>query len=223
MADERDRHVRRGPKEYAYAMLALLPTGLAWPREADSVLVRTVNGLAAVYGFVDGRAADLLERESDPRATIELLPDWERNWGLPDPCLAEPLTISDRQIALVAKMTMLGGQSREFFYKLADKIGYTIHIGEFSPWTFGLSECGMTDDGAGKHYPRWEIGPPEIRFYWTIEVGAVRWTYWRYGSAELGFDPHCRIALATDLECIFRRYKPAHTDIVFDYSELIET
>jgi uncharacterized protein YmfQ (DUF2313 family) len=216
----RDRHHRRGPEDYASAMLSLLPTGQAWPRAPDSTLVLTIQGLAYYYGHVDGRAADLLERESDPRATLELLPDWERNWGLPDPCLAEPLTIADRQIALVLKMTMMGGQSRQFFIDLAAAIGYTITIGEFSPWTFGLSECGMTDDGAGKHYPRWEIGPPEIRFYWTIHVGAVRYTWWRYGSAEIGVDPHCRIGVATDLECILRRYKPAHTDIIFDYSEL---
>jgi uncharacterized protein YmfQ (DUF2313 family) len=222
MVDDRDRHIRRGPDDYAYEALALLPYGEAWPREPDSTLVRFVTGLFYYYGFVDSRAADLLERESDPRITIELLPDWERNWGLPDPCLAEPLTIADRQIALVTKMTMQGAQSRQFFIDLAAKLGYTINaIGEFSPWTFGLSEVGMTDDNAGRHYPRWEIGPPEIRFYWTIHVGAVRVTWWRYGSAEIGVDPHARIALATDLECIFRRYKPAQTEIIFDYSEVI--
>lgn len=213
-----DRHIQRDGDDYAIALASLLPWGVAWPRESDSTLMRTVHGLAYVYGYVDQRAHVLLARESDPRLTLELLPDWERNWGLPDPCLSEPLAIADRQKALVMKMTMIGGQSREFFYDLAKELGYKIGIREFSPWTFGISETGPTDDGTGTNYPRWEIGPPEIRFYWTIKVGEVRVTWWRYGTAEIGRDPHAYIALATDLECMFNRYKPAHTMIIFDYT-----
>ena len=213
-----DYHVQRGPDDYTHALAALLPTGQAWPRAPDSTLMLTIKGLAHIYGQVDFRAHILLTRESDPRLTLELLPDWERNFGLPDPCLAEPLTVADRQKILVLKMTMLGGQSRKFFYQLARDLGYTIGIREYSPWTFGISEVGPTDDGTGTNYPRWEIGPPEIRFYWTIKVGEVRLSWWRYGSAIIGLDPHCYIGLATDLECIFNRYKPAHTEIIFDYT-----
>jgi uncharacterized protein YmfQ (DUF2313 family) len=214
----RDRHVRRSGDDYAVQLAALLPQGIAWSREPDSVLMKVIRGLAQIFGFVDSRAADLLERESDPRITLELLPDWERNWGLPDPCLSEPLSIADRQKALVTKMTWLGGQSRQFFYDLAHEIGYDIGvIHEFSPWTFGISECGLTDDGLGR--PRWEIGPPEIRFYWTVHVGSVRLTWWRFGAAEFGTDPHCRIAAPTDIQCLFDRYKPAQTQIVYDFTE----
>ena len=94
-----DRHIRRSGSDYTEAFLALLPQGQAWPKHApDSILVQGVTGLCDFWGFVDGRAADLLERESDPRLTIELLPDWERNWGLPDPCYTAPLTIDERQL-----------------------------------------------------------------------------------------------------------------------------
>src|SRR5262245_51830939 len=82
----RDRHVRRSGDDYAQAFLRLLPTGQAWPRSTESTLVQVCEGLCDYYGYVDSRAGDLLERESDPRATIELLPDWEKAWGLPDPC-----------------------------------------------------------------------------------------------------------------------------------------
>lgn len=213
-----DRHIRRGADDFAEAFAALLPTGLAWSRDPDDVLMKLIAGLSGIWGYVDSRSADLLERESDPRVTLELLADWERNWGLPDECVAEPLTIADRQTALITKMTMLGAQSRAFFIGLAAALGYTVTITEYAPWMFGISEFGMTDDGTG--YPRWEIGPPEMRFYWTVHVGAVRLTWWRFGSAELGVDPHLRIALATDLECVIRRNKPAHTEVLFDYSGL---
>lgn len=213
-----DRHIRRGQDDYAAALTALLPSGDAWPRDPGSVLMRVVRGIAGVFGFVDARAADLLERESDPRATIELLPDWERNFGLPDACVAEPITVGDRQKALVVKMTTLGGQSRDFFVDLAASIGYTIRITEYAPFMCGVSECGDTTDEFGD--ARWEIGPPEIRFYWTVHVGLARLTWFRMGAGELGVDHHLEIGLATDLECLLRRYKPGHTDILFDYSGL---
>ena len=83
---ERDRHVRRDGNDYAQALANCCRAGLAWPREPDSVLMKTVSGLAQVFGYVDSRAGDLLERETDPRITLEMLHDWERNWGLPDEC-----------------------------------------------------------------------------------------------------------------------------------------
>jgi uncharacterized protein YmfQ (DUF2313 family) len=213
-----DRHVRRDSEAYVEALIGLLPQGSAWPRDPEAVLMKTVTGLAGIWGNVDGRAADLLERESDPRMTLELLPDWERAFGLPDKCLAEPVGIAERQVALVARITFLGAQSREFFIALAKLIGYDITIREYAPWMFGISECGETSDDTG--YWRWEIGAPEMRFAWTIFVNTTRIVWWRYGSAEIGIDPHLRIGLATDLECIIRRYKPAHTEVFFDYSRL---
>src|SRR5262245_6166360 len=138
MAGAGDRHVRRSGRDYAHALLSLLPQGQAWPKAPDSTLTLTVNGLAEYWGFVDGRTADLLERESDPRATFELLTDWERNWGLPDPCIKNPPSdIRLRRIALVEKMTMLGGQSRGFFIGVAAKLGYTVTISEHAPYMCG--------------------------------------------------------------------------------------
>src|SRR6516225_7957252 len=128
-----DRHIRRSGDDYASALLSLLPQGQAWPRHSLSILVETCFGLCEYWGFVDGRAADLLETESDPRATLELLPDWERNWGLPDPCVTTPQSIEARRIALVMKMTMLGGQSRQFFVDVAQTLGYQITITEYLP------------------------------------------------------------------------------------------
>src|SRR6516225_1826777 len=141
-----DVHVRRSGSDYAQAMLELLPQGQAWPRSLDSTLVKSVDGLADYYGTVDARAADLLEQESDPRKTVELLPDWERNWGLPDPCFQSTPTISMRQKMLVFKMTLLGGQSRDFFINdvAMGMLGYTITISEYAPFMAGVSNCGDT-------------------------------------------------------------------------------
>jgi uncharacterized protein YmfQ (DUF2313 family) len=207
-------------------MLSLLPRGQAWPRYIGSTLVQTIDGLAGYWGFVDSRAADLLEIESDPRTTFELLPDWERAWGLPDPCFADPLTIAARQQILVLWMTMLGAQSRQFFIDiLASRLGYTVTITEFAPFMAGVSNCGDTRPLPLDPNPligdfRWYIGPPEMRFYWTVHVGLARLLWFRASSGQAGVDPHLRIGLAEDLECLLRRWKPAHTELVFDYSSL---
>ena len=137
-----DNHVRRGQEEYSWAFQGYLPQGIAWPRWPDSVLMQTVNGLAGILGYCDSRAADLLERESDPRQTVEMLDWWERAWGLPDPCYAGPSTIGERQNALVLRMTLMGGQSRQFFIDTAAFLDYDISITEYRPFMVGIDGAG---------------------------------------------------------------------------------
>lgn len=49
------------------------------------------------------------------------------------------------------------------------------------------------------HY-RWQLGPRELRYYWLVDLNHV----------------------LTGIECIFRRYKPAHTDVVFTYRSKLD-
>ena len=225
-----DRHVRRSGSDYTHAFLQLLPQGQAWPREPGSTLVRTCDGLSEYWGFVDGRAADLLERESDPRKTIELLPEWERAWGLPDPCFPSATTIGERQRMLVLYMTWLGGQSRQYFIDLMAWLGYTIEIQEFAPFMAGISQVGDTrptkldEHGVrvidtSKNF-RWYIGPDTLRFYWTIEVGQVGLIWFRAASGQAGVDPHLKFAVPEELQCLLNRWKPAQTAVVMDTSAL---
>lgn len=242
----KERWVQRTSDEYAEGFNNLLPQGVAWPREPDAVLQKVVQGLARVWGDdVEGISALLLTIESDPRITANLLPEWERAFGLPDLCVAEPLTIDARRTALVQRMTLLGAQSREFMIAIAATIGYAITITEYRPFMVGIDRVGdnrTIGDGTGtqvdqfgrpildalglpltlgeySEYP-YVLGPPENRFYWTVHVGRARLSWFRVTSGEVGVDPHLRIGLATDLECLLRRYKPAHTEIIFDYSGL---
>jgi uncharacterized protein YmfQ (DUF2313 family) len=202
-----DKHVRRSGDDYSVAMHALLPQGQAWPRDSESALGKTVRGLCQIWGFVDGRAADLLEIETDPRATTEMLLDWERNWGLPDPCLPHPPTDEQaRREELVFKMTLLGRQDRQFFIDYADRLGEVITIREYAPYMCGVSRVGDTrrppnpPDDPGDPYFRWQLGRPEMRFYWTVELERVD----------------------SGVECVLTRYKPAHTDVVFTYKSKLD-
>jgi uncharacterized protein YmfQ (DUF2313 family) len=239
-----DRHVRRSGDDYGSAFLQLLPQGPAWPRTLGSTLDLACRGLAKYWGEVDRRAGDLLEQESDPRKTLELLLDWERNWGLPDPCYEAPQSIDERHRELIRRMTMLGAQSRQFFIDMAAELGYTITISEYRVWVVGMDQCGdsrVYGDGSTPMYNQWGqpilndagvpivedelsawpqygLGPPANRFYWTVHVSGQALIWFRVTSGQTGVDPHLRIGLANDLECLLNRYKPAHTQIIFDYS-----
>jgi uncharacterized protein YmfQ (DUF2313 family) len=244
-----DKHIRRSGDDYIDALAALLPFGPAWPREYDSTLMKLVGGFAQMWGDpVDKRAADLLEIESDPRTTTELLPDWERNFGLPDPCYTAPQSVGQRQLALVMRMTMLGAQSRAFFIGVAAMLGYTITITEYRVFVVGIDGCGdcrvhgvvppdpmrnqwgvpiMDAEGDApvrngdlSEWPNYGLGPPGNRSYWTVHVSGASLTWFRVTKGQTGVDPHLRIGLADDLECLLNRWKPAHTEIIFDYSGL---
>ena len=195
--------------DYLNVLADLLPVGAAWPRDYDSHFMQLLAGFCQIFGTIDQRIIDFFVRESDPRTTRELLADWERAFGLPDECTAEALTIEDRINALLVKMTMVGDQSRQFFINVAKQLGYEIDIQEFSPFQVGISNVGNTD---------YQIGTPDIRFFWAVKLFKTRLSWFRAGSGQTGVDPHVRIGLASDLECLLRRWKPAHTEIIFDYS-----
>jgi len=219
-----DRHIRRGQDEYAIALSNLLPTGIAWPRWPDSTLMKVIYGLAGIMGWADGRAADLLERESYPPTTTEMIDWWERAWGLPETCLLHPPTaLAERQKMLVLKMTLLGAQSREFFLGVANWLGYSITITEYRPFMVGVDACGdnrtRQADGTLSDWPC-QIGSPEMRFAWTVHILSNKLVWFRAGSGQAGIDPHLFIQRATDLECLFHRWAPAHTLPLFDYSAI---
>lgn len=190
---------------YTRALKGLLPSGKAWPAEVGSTMHKVLQAIADELARIDGRAAELIE-EFDPRTTNELLTDFERVYGLPDPCLeGATQTVVERRNALVAKVVNLGGQSRAYFIALADALGYTITITEFSPFVAGGSEAGdpLTN---GDWAFAWQVNAPET----TV-------TEFRVGLSGCG-DP-LRSWGNELLECVIDRQKPAHTFVLFAYGE----
>jgi len=189
--------------EYRDALAALLPTGAAWPRDPQSRLMCFLSGLAAEYSRLDARAAQLLA-ETDPASTTELLSDWERVVGLPDPCVTAAQTVAQRRQALEGRLTAVGGQSRRFFIELAARLGYNITIDEFAS-AAAATAAGITFTG------------DEWAHIWRVNVpAAVSITYFRAGAGAVG-EP-LRAWSNEVLECQFNRYKPAHTRVLFAYS-----
>ena len=203
-----DTWVQRGADDFAQVIENELPTGQAWSRDPANPLMDWVNGCAQIWGDVSAAAAQLLLVESDPRYTRDLLTDWETTLGLPDPCLTITPTLPERHTALVQKLSTQGGQSRAYFIGVAASLGYEIDIREFVPFAFGRSSFGGS---------RGQIQGPGVRFYWTVRIKQPRATRFCFGTSSFGRDSFLEIIRATDLECIFKRWKPAHTVVQFFY------
>lgn len=232
----------RDATTFAGALLTLLPEGPVWPRQAESVLVRAVTGLAGVLERWAYQAWVFLTYEAFPPDAQAMLSDWERVLGLPEPCLPVVETVAERRAAVLEKLQRRpGAQSRAYFIEiarrlryhhdtpapsdLAAELGFTVgstpqvRIREFAPFQCGVSRCGahqFPDHG----HPRWQIGGHRQRFYWRVTVPGVRTTWFRVGAGggRAGTDTHLRVRRADDLECIIGRLKPAHTIAQFDYS-----
>lgn len=195
--------VERTRDEYRDALAALLPLGGAWPREVGSALMQFLASLAAEFQRLDGRAAQLLA-ETDPATTTELLGDWERVVGLPDPCVTTAQTVAERRQALEGRLTAVGGQSRAFFIALASRLGYSVTIDEFASST-AATAAGISFTG------------DEWAHIWRVNVPTtVAVTPFRAGAGAAG-EP-LRAWSNEVIECQFNRYKPAHTRVLFAYS-----
>lgn len=193
--------MRATADQYLVHLQALLPAGPAWPREPEAVLTKMLLAQADGLARVHNRTADLIE-EADPRTAYELLSDWERVAGLPDPCSAGiATTLQERRAALVTRLTATGGQSVAYFTGLANTLGYDVTIAEFRPFECGQSQCA--DHLNGGH---------ECRHDWLVTVHGPRITLFRCGESECG-DLLGKITRAEDLECLLHRLKPGHTTL----------
>lgn len=188
---------------YARSLAALLPQGQAWPTDPASTLQRVLLGLAQEMQRVDARAAALVQ-ESDPRTTTELLSDWERSHGLPDPCVEVAQTVAERRQALMGRILSIGGQSRQFFISLAAALGYSITITEFPTEAAAIS-AGIPYTGTS-WANTWLVNVPV-----TVAVRDFR-----AGAGSAG-EP-LRSWGNDVLECQFQRLKPAHTSVLFAYA-----
>lgn len=198
--------IRGSVDYYRQQLQAVLLRGLAWPRDDEANLTKLLDGLAVEFARAHGRSIDLMI-EADPRATRELLPEWEAFAGLPDECSAGlATTVQERRAALVAKLTSRGGQSVAYFLGIAQKLGYEISIREIRPFICGRSRTGRDYLG----------GPASNRHYWRVTVHGPRITPFKTGVSRCG-EKLGKITRAEDLECILQRLKPAHTVLVVAY------
>lgn len=186
---------------YRAQLQALLPPGAAWTRESAATLTRLLDALAVELARVDARAEDLLA-ECDPRTTRELLTDWERVAGLPDPCSGPLGTVRERREALHGKIAGVGGQSRAYFIELARRLGYEVRISEYFRF-----RAGSPAGAPLANTPGW-------RHTWQVNAPTTTIKHFAAGSAA---GEPLRTWGNQLLECAITRRKPAHTVVLFAY------
>jgi uncharacterized protein YmfQ (DUF2313 family) len=200
-------------------ILAQTPRGAAWRTDevADSGHTSyqhrfwraVAEPLAAFYSkiwklMMASTAATLSGPEDIENNALD---DWEREFGLPEPCLAGvTLTVDQRKTILREKIATRGGQSVGYFICLAARIGYTVTIHETR-----LFRCGEARVG------RDPVGHPRNEVIWRVYVTSPTVTFFRAGGSQVGRDPLGSFGRRKDLECLFNKWKPAHTQIRFHY------
>jgi uncharacterized protein YmfQ (DUF2313 family) len=193
-----------GAGDFFPQIQALFPRGRAWSRDPGSVQAGVAWALADTTAALRGRASALSEVESDPTQTDELLPDWETDFGLPDPCAGPNPTLAQRRSQLLARITAIGGQSAAYYTAFAQALGYQITIQTFTPRVFG-SQFGAAFNG-----PAWA-------FAWQVSALQFTVDYRRFGSSEFG-EPYAQWG-NTVLICELQRVAPAHTVLLFSFTE----
>jgi len=197
--------VARPPSTVLQSLFSKLPTGWAL-RYRDGVLGVILGAIAGAIADAES-AAEAMMNETDPRLADKLLSDFERCLG-PDPCGRDNdgLTSQQRRQLAFQRWTARGGQSIPYFVSVAAALGVTITIEEFWPSRAGVLRAGQ------------RLRPEGCQFVWRVNVpGLITVTNFRTGTSRA----HHRLGSfeISAIECVLRRYKPAHTQLVFKYGE----
>ena len=193
------------PGDFLAALQALLPRGRAWTRDPDAVLTGVLNGIAVVWAAGHANERGLLWGAFPSTAEPDgLLPDWEASLGLPDPCLSQPASTLARQAAVVARLTMSGGQSIAYYEALAVSLGGSITVTEYAPFRWGIDTWGEGLRDASWAYC-WLVtlnSPALYEFSWGISCWGE--PFWQAANQPIA--------------CEILRYKPGHTTVEFAFA-----
>lgn len=184
-------------------LISLLPPGWAWARRPGRVLPLVLAVIAAAIARVEALSEEL-KGELDPGQATKLLDRFEAVLG-PDPCGLDDLAapIGTRRMQAWRRWTWTGGASKAWFIALAAKYGVTITIETYQPVVCG-DEMGASPLICSPEQFVWKVGLPltwERRAICGDQVCGEL-------MGEIGLSP---------VECIIRRFAPAHTTVVFAY------
>ncbi|NOG69823.1 YmfQ family protein [Roseicella sp. DB1501] len=183
--------------------LNLLPRGRVWPRGTSSVISQVAGALTAGVVRLTDRAGNLLN-ETRPDTTLELLPEWEKSLGLPDPCWGTSPTLDARRSQVLARFCDGGGQSVPRIIAYAASLGYTVTVTEYTASIAGIARAGDNLMSAAAAHT------------FTVNAALNTVRYFRAGVSTAG-EPLSSFGNDTMI-CEINAMKPAHTVAVFAYT-----
>ena len=133
----------------------------------------------------------------------EWIEDYERIYGLPNPCLRGDITYQERLQFVALAMRERSGISIDWLQTYAELVGYQVTITEFVPFRAGHSRAGdaLTNDGWIYAFTVHAAGEIVRRFRAGRSTAGEKLRDWGEGP----------------LECVINKYKPAHTVALFAY------
>jgi len=206
-------------KRYSNLISKLFPTGWAWDYEKNTPLDLLIKAISVEPARIEERAYDFL-REMDPHQTFELLEVWERLLGIPDECTPTTYdpSLYERRVRILQKLTTGGGQSEAFFILIAQQLGYDIDVLDvenYRDFRVGISRVGEALTNSTN--PDGTPNDAGWAYAFQIKAPAEFVRYFMVGQSTVGE----RLVLAQNetLECVIRRFAPAHTTPIFSYGE----
>lgn len=191
------------PEDYRAQFQQLLPRGRVWHRGIGLVEDADLLTLMPLWTRLQARLNQLIG-EIFPCTTGELLPEWEATLGLPDPCTGPVSMQSQRVAAVCSKFAARGGQSRDYFIRVAAELGFEIRIEEYSPFYASQNKAGDP------------VYDEKWAYAWKVVSHSMPVIYFHAGISTAG-DPLAWWGNKL-LECVIEALKPAHTEIVFSYT-----
>lgn len=194
-----------GPDDFQEQALNLLPTGPAWPRDLGTILAKFWGAVADLLAHNNFDIATVIDQELNPATTTALLPDWEAEFGLPDPCNPDIGTVEERRAALLARITDEGNLSRQKYIDLAAALGFEVTITEFTR-SSGIGTCigPCTEPVLGTSWRfAWQVNAPAETVTDLTCIGDCRSPLRSWGNAPL--------------ECLIRRHNRPSRFVLFSY------
>lgn len=136
--------------DFSQALLRLLPRGPIWSRDLDGIAARLATIWGKTFSRNSARCVNLL-KDAFPATTDELLPEWQKTLGLPDPVAPETQTLEQQQAQVVARLTGTGGCSIPYLQDYAKTLGYSVTITPDSAFYFGM-QFGTEFGGEGWNF-----------------------------------------------------------------------
>ena len=190
-------------QQYFTLLKNLLPPGMAFNIEDDTAeLGQTLIYLASWLKQADERVQTIFS-ESDPRAPLMLLPEWERSLGLPDECTAFTPTILQRQQAVYAKFSDEGGARIPKYLALAQALGYQ----NTTITRFKVHTCEMDCETP--------IFDENWRFAWQINLPKAITVI--EATCQSTVEEPLRSWGDTTIECVINREAQAIGQVLFAY------
>lgn len=195
--------------KFAQALAYLLPSGFAWPRDPNSVLMRVLRGLAASFAELH-LWSQLTVRHWQPISTTRLA-EWEAACGLPDTCLGADQSEALRRSLLLARLRgphlAYADSSPAALQGLEDiltGLGFAVRLRYNTPFRAGRNRVGE------------RLGALNGILY-VVMLGQAN--YFRVGQSRVGSPLASYPQDVGALLCYLNRLIPARFSIQFVFSE----